>query len=81
MAQLDKALAQFFAACWDSYTESPTEEMQFLIEDTPLIERKEATEEDVAAGDLPEGHGLGDTYYVLSELGQAAWELAHKDAE
>ena len=79
MAQLDKALAQFFCACWDSYTESPSEELQWIVDDTPLVEQKEATEADVEAGDLPDGCELGDYYYALSPLGHEAWNLAHDD--
>lgn len=81
MAQLDKSLAQFFCMCWDSWTEGPSEELQAIMDDTPLVEQREATEADVEAGDLPEGCELGDNYYALSTLGHAAWDLAHSEED
>jgi hypothetical protein len=79
--ELVLAMAKFFCEAWESFTDGPSEDMQYLMEHTELVEEVIATQEDVDNGDTPEGCEEGDPYYVLSALGQEAWNLVHKPEE
>ncbi len=70
--KLTEELAKFFVAAWDEYCDNPSEEMEWVIQETTLITTKDITEEDMANGIAPEGHDVGDHMYVLTDLGKEA---------
>lgn len=72
--KITTALANFFYEAWHQYLNEPTEDLETLLVETPLVEEYELTEEDVA-DEVYEGEE-GDTVYVLSDLGKAALNLA-----
>jgi hypothetical protein len=81
MEELTLALAKFFCDTWDSFIGGPSEDTQYLIERTPLVEEVIATQEDIDNGDTPEEIEEGEPYYALSALGEEAWNLVHKKPE
>jgi hypothetical protein len=76
--ELTLVLAKFFVTAWNDFVDGPSERIQELIEDSDLVTEVIATQEDIDNGDTPEGIEEDDVYYVLSPLGQEAWDLVHK---
>jgi len=72
--ELTTALANFFYEAWEHYRNEPTEDVEALLANSPLVEEYTITEEDVK--DEAYDGEEGDTIYVLSELGKKAWEMA-----
>jgi hypothetical protein len=73
--ELTLALAKFFVTAWDDFVDGPSEGIQSLIEGSDLATEVIATQEDIDGGEAPEDCEEGETFYVLSPLGQEAWNL------
>jgi len=68
------ALANFFYEAWEHYRQEPTEDVEALLANCPLVEEYTLTEQDVK--DETYDGEEGDTVYVLSEMGKVAWSMA-----
>src|SRR4249920_2635261 len=77
---MEKELAKLMVKLWTNYCDGPIEDIEPLIEGSPLFEQRFTTEEDIEEGNAPDGHEVDDPYWVLSDLGKQAWELAHAQA-
>ena len=70
--KLIEELAKFFIAAWDAYCDNPSEELQWIIEETDLIARRSITQEDIDNDLAPEGHDVDDYMFVLTDMGKEA---------
>lgn len=70
--ELALALARLFVSMWDI----PGSDEYFC--DSVLVEEVVATTEDVENGKAPEGTEQGDHYYVLSKIGERAFDFVRE---
>ena len=79
MNDVQKELAKFFVKVWYQFCENPDENLQDIVESSPLFEVHEITQEE---HDEEEYDGeVGDTIFILTPLGEAARDLAEGEED